>query len=416
MPAIGVIATYSAGMSEAYDVTGVRRRFPALTRVEDGETVAYLDGPGGTQVPTSVIDAMTGALGHGVSNLGGGFGASESAGDITDGARAAMARFFGTSPAEVSFGQNMTSLTFALSRSLARTWRNGDSIVLTSLDHDANFTPWAMAAEETGVTVRVAEFDTSSGILHSTAVTDLIDSSTRLVAVCLASNALGTVVDVAAIAAAAHQAGAKVFVDAVHAGPHLRIDAEPADFLVASSYKFFGPHTGVLFGRADHMEALNAYKVRPAPSAPPDKWETGTQSFESLAGVSAAVEHIESLGSGSVDAGFEVIGRHERSLGQRFLDGIAGMGHVALHGLPEMSSQRVATFAVGVKGKHPEEVARRFSTRGVYVWAGHYYALNVMDRLGVLDDGGLVRIGFCHYNTMEEVDRALEVLDALSAP
>lgn len=402
-------------MTSAYDLAAVRRQFDALTRTENGRPVAYLDGPGGTQVPRSVVDAMSGVLAAGVSNLGGAFGASADAERITEDAREATARFFNASPSEIAFGQNMTSLTFAMSRSLANTWARGDSVVLTSLDHDANFTPWRMAAEEAGCEVRVAEFDTATGGLDPGAVIELIDPSTRLVAACLASNALGTVVDVTAISAAAHEVGALVYVDAVHAGPHLRIDtrALDCDFLVASSYKFFGPHTGVLFGKSDLMAALEAYKVRPAPAAGPGKWETGTQSFESLAGVTAAVEHICSLGSGSVDAAFEVIGAHERQLGASFLDGVAGMTHVSLHGIPEMDDRRVATFAVDVEAVHADAVARRFAERGIYVWAGHYYAVNVMDRLGVLDNGGLVRIGFCHYNTAGEVDRALEVLEDL---
>ena len=406
-------------MTQPYDVNELRRRFPALGRVENGYPAAFLDGPGGTQVPQSVIDAMAETLQSGVSNLGGGFGPSRDAGRITDQARSAMATMFNASPAEIAFGQNMTSLTFAVSRALARTWDSGDSIVLTSLDHDANFTPWDMAADDSGVHVRVAEFESSTGLLHPDAITDLVDDSTRLVAVCLASNALGTLVDVASIAEAAHDAGALVYVDAVHAGPHHLIDvgALGCDFLTASSYKFFGPHTGVLYGRSDHLAALQAYKVRPAPSDPPDKWETGTQSFESLAGVAAAVEHMRSLGSGEGRAGivsaFEVIGQHERGLGARFLEGIAGMGHVTLYGVPDMTEHRVSTFAFAVAGRHANEVAHSMAERGIYVWSGNYYALNAMQRLGVLDEGGLVRIGFCHYNTVEEVDRALGVLSSL---
>lgn len=361
---------------------------------------------------------MSAVLRRGVSNLGGGFGPSDDAVRITDEARSAMARFFNATPGEIVFGQNMTSLTFAMSRALARGWDSGDSIVLTSLDHDANFTPWDMAADDSGVYVRVAEFDTATGMLHPEAVVDLIDESTRLVAVCFASNALGTVVDVAAIASAAHEAGAMVYVDAVHAGPHRPIDVQAldCDFLVASAYKFFGPHTGILYGKSEHLAALPAYKVRPAPSDPPGKWETGTQSFESLAGVTAAVDYIASLGEGEERAGIEsafaAIAAHEHALGRRFLHGIEEMPHVSLYGPPEMTDDRVSTFAIAVGGFHPDQVAARMAERGIYVWPGHYYALNVMDRLGVGE--GLVRIGLCHYNTVEEVDRALEVLAGLA--
>jgi cysteine desulfurase family protein (TIGR01976 family) len=403
-------------MTPSLDVDAVRSRFPALARTENGYPAAYLDGPGGTQAPKAVIEAMSRTLRQGVSNLGGGFGPSEDAGAISRAARAAMARLFGSTPDEVAFGQNMTSLTFAVSRALARTWDSGDSIVLTSLDHDANFTPWEMAADDTGVHVRVAEFDTATGILDPAAVIELIDGSTRLVAVCLASNALGSTVDVATITAAARSVGALVYVDAVHAGPHQLIDvgALDCDFLVASAYKFFGPHTGIIYGKTEHLSTVRAYKVRPAPSEPPEKWETGTQSFESLAGVTAAVDHIASLGEGdgraAVVSAFSAIGEYERFLGTRFLDGLAGMPQVTLYGVPEMDERRVTTFAVAVKGTSPDRVAARMAERGIYVWSGHYYAVGVMDRLGVLDDGGLVRIGFCHYNTAEEVDRVLEVL------
>lgn len=406
-------------MSSSLDIEAARARFPALSRTENGAIAAYLDGPGGTQVSLEVIEAMSDALRRGVSNLGGGFGSSEDAEQIAEEARDAMARFFNATPSEIVFGQNMTSLTFAMSRALTRTWDSGDSIVLTSLDHDANFTPWEMAADDSGVHVRIAEFDYSTGALDPGAVTDLIDDTTRLVAVPLASNALGTVVDVAAITGAAHEAGALVYVDAVHAGPHLPIDvrALDCDFLVASAYKFFGPHTGILYGKDEHLSGLAAYKVRPAPSNPPGKWETGTQSFESLAGVTAAVDYIASYGTDTgragIESAFAAIAGHERALGAQFLEAIAGMGHVRVYGPPEMGDHRVSTFAIVVEGVHPCRVATAMASHGIFVWAGHYYAVNVMDRLGVLDDGGLVRVGFCHYNTADEVDRALEVLAGL---
>lgn len=404
-------------MPTSYDLTAVRQRFPALARTENGFPVAYLDGPGGTQAPQTVLDAISGTLGNGVSNLGGDFGASLDAERTAEGARSAIARLFNASAEEIVFGQNMTSLTFSMSRALARTWESGESIVLTSLDHDANFTPWDMAADDAGVHVRVAEFDPGTGLLDPGAVIDLIDDSTRLVAVCLAANSLGTVVDVAAIAAAAHEVGALIYVDAVHAAPHKLIDvrALDCDFLAASSYKFYGPHTGALFGRSELLGSLDAYKVRPSPSVGPEKWETGTQSFESLAGVAAAVDHIASLGHGdgrdAIVSAFEAISAHERSLGNRFLDGISEMGNVRLYGVPVIDDRRVTTFAVDVEGAAPEEVAAEMARHGIYVWSGHYYAVNVMERLG--RPNGLVRIGYCHYNTPDEVDRTLEVLAAL---
>jgi len=406
-------------MSSTFDVDAVRSRFPALTRIEKGHPAAYLDGPGGTQVPHEVIEAMAAPLHAGVSNLGGGYGPSDDAVRITADARSAAASLINADAGEISFGQNMTSLTFAMSRALAATWSTGDAIVVTNLDHDANHTPWVMAARDVGVDVRLAEFDSATGLLEPEAVAETLDDRVRLVAVCLASNAIGTVVDVATITRAAHEVGALVYVDAVHAGPHRLIDvmALDCDFLTASAYKFFGPHIGMLYGKREHLASLEAYKVRPAPSDPPGKWETGTQSFESLAGFTAAVDYVASLGAGlgraSIESAFARIAGHERFLGSRFIDGIAEMGHVRLHGVPTMSETRVATFAIAVEGRHPDAVAAHMIEHGIYVWSGHYYAVNAMERLGVLDSGGLVRIGFVHYNTAEEVDRVLEVLSGL---
>ncbi len=404
-----------------FDIEEVRSRFPALERRQGGRPVAYLDGPGGTQVPASVITAMSGLLERGVSNLGGGFDASQAAAEVTASARAAVADLVSCRPSEVVFGQNMTSLTFSMSRALARTWAEGDAIVLTSLDHDANFTPWATAAAEKGVAVRVAELDPASGLLDPETVIDLIDDRVRLVAVCMSSNAIGTLVDVAPICGAAREVGAHSYIDAVHAAPHHLIDvgALGCDFLAISIYKFFGPHTGAIFGRAEVLRAVDAYKVRPAPSDPPGKFETGTQSFESLAGVTAAVDHIASLGTdgatrrGSIEMAYEAIGLHEHTLAQKFLKEMEPLPKVRLHGATEASAARSPTFAIEVEGHPAPAVARHLADRGLYVWAGHFYAVNVMDKLGVLDEGGLVRIGFCHYNTFDEVDRAVAALSEL---
>jgi cysteine desulfurase family protein (TIGR01976 family) len=394
--------------------------FPALHRREHGHPVAYLDGPGGTQVPQAVVDAMGGVLSHGVSNLGGGFGASHDAEEVVTQGRAAMADFFGCDPGEISFGQNMTSITFAISRALSRSWRSGDAVVVTSLDHDANFTPWARAAEDTGVEVRIAEFDAASGVLDPEAVANLLDDRVRLVATCVASNAIGTLVDVEAITRLAREVGAKVYLDAVHAGPHRLLDVRSidCDFLVASAYKFFGPHTGILYGKLDLLADLDFYKVRPAPSDPPDKLETGTQSFESIAGVTAAVDYLAGLGDGEgrrarLESAYRNIAEYEDTLGNRFVEGVAGMGRVTIQGVPTMDGGRVPTFAISVEGMNADEVAARLAAQGIYIWSGHYYALNAIERLGFLDAGGLARVGFVHYNTVAEVDRALEALAAL---
>ena len=402
------------------DIEATRARFPALNRREHGQPVAYLDGPGGTQVPKAVIDAMNAVLTEGVSNLGGDFEASRFAETITAQGREAMADFFNADPSEISFGQNMTSITFAVSRALARTWGPGDAVVVTSLDHDANFTPWVRAAEDAGAEVRIAHFDIGTGELDPAAIVELLDDRVRLVATCVASNAIGTLVDVTAITELAHEAGALVYLDSVHAGPHHLVDVRSidCDFLVASAYKFFGPHTGILYGKLDMLAQLDFYKVRPAPSDPPDKLETGTQSFESIAGLTAAVDYLAGLGDGDnrrdrlVEA-YRRIREQERTLSARFIEGVARLDRVTIHGVPEANDRRVSTFALSIDGMSPAEAASRLGEMGLYVWWGHYYALNAIERLGYLETGGLLRIGFVHYNTEGEVDRVLEGLRAL---
>lgn len=403
-----------------FDVAAARSLFPALQRREGDRPVAYLDGPGGTQVPESVIAAMTYPLVQGVSNLGGGFASSVLAEEITDAARRAGADLFGAAdPSEIVFGQNMTSLTFAMGRALARTWRPGDRIVVTSLDHDANVTPWRLAAADRGVAADLVRFDPDSYRLEVGDVERLLTDRTRLVAVTHASNAIGTIPDITDIVEAAHRAGALTYVDAVHYAPHGVIDvaATGTDFLVASAYKFFGPHTGVLYGRAEHLERLDAYKVRPAPDAGAGKWETGTQSFESLAGVTAAVDHLAALGEGAsrrdriVDGHRRVQG-HLDDLTRRFLNGIGP--HVTLHGT-RGSEGRTPTFAITVDGLEPDDVAGRLAADGLFTWAGHYYAIEPMAQLGLLERGGAVRIGFVHTTTTDEVDRLLQSLDTMGA-
>lgn len=400
------------------DPEALRSRFPALARTHRGVPVAYFDGPGGTQVPAEVIEAMNRPLREGVSNLGAGFASSRLAEEITAGARQAMADMLGASDREeVVFGQNMTSLTFAMSRALARTWRPGDRILVTSLDHDANVTPWRIAAAEVGVAVDVARFDSDSYLLPPAAVEEALTDRTRLVAVTHASNALGTIPDVASIVRAAHAAGALVYVDAVHYAPHGPIDVVElgADFLVVSAYKFHGPHTGVLWGRRDLLERLEAYRVRPGPAGGAGKWETGTQSFESLAGISAAVDHLASIGSGPgrrgriLDAHSRIDG-HLSNLTRAFLASLDE--HVTLHGLPSPEG-RTPTFAVTVTGLTPDEVAGRLVAKGLLVWAGHYYALEPMAQLGLLDRGGAVRIGFVPTTTVGEVERLREALASI---
>jgi cysteine desulfurase family protein (TIGR01976 family) len=411
-------------MSDAdrFDLPSVRSRFPALRLEVAGRPAAYLDGPGGTQVPDEVIAAMSAALEDGMSNVGGRFAASERAGEYVIAARQAMADLFGSNPEEVVFGQNMTSLTFAFSRAIARDWQPGDNIVVTELDHDANSTPWRLAAADRGVEVRTVALDPGDGTLDLASLDECLSPNTRLLAVAAASNALGTVTPMERIVSAAHAAGALVYVDAVHLTPHRRPDvgAWGADFAVCSAYKFFGPHTGIAFGRAEHLERLVPYKVVPAPDRIPDRWETGTMPFESLAGVTAAVDYIAGLGDGEsrrqrlVDA-YRRIDAHERGLSARFMEGASSLGAIDVFGITDRGrlDERVSTFAVDVSGVSPKEVAARLGAGGLFVWDGDYYARAVMDRLGRSATGGLVRIGFVHYSTTAEVDRVLEALSGL---
>ncbi len=402
------------------DISTIRSQFPALSRTVDGRPVSWLDGPGGTQVPTAVIDAMSSTLHSGVSNLSPLFAAGRDALGVTQAAREAMADLLGTDdPRTVVFGQNMTSLTFSMSRALAQTWRPGDEIVVTRLDHDANVSPWLLAARDRGLEVRRVDI-TDDGRLDLDDLDRKLSDRTKLVAVTAASNALGTIVDVAEVARRAHSVGSLVYVDGVHATPHRLPDVAHADFYVCSAYKFFGPHTGILYGRFELLETLEAYKVRPAPADVPGKWETGTQSFESLAGVRAAVDYLAGLSGLPADAprrtrlddAYRRIADHEQTLAKRFLDGVHEIDGIRLWGIDGVDG-RVATFAVTIDGMHPDTVAEALGQEGIFVWSGHYYALEVMGRLGLLDRGGAVRIGFVHYNTIEEVDRVLDALGRL---
>lgn len=399
----------------------LREQFPALATKVNGKRAAYLDGPGGTQVPERVIEAMSTYLAAGGSNLGGPFLTSERSAEVVAAAREAMAAFYNARPEEIVFGQNMSSLTFAMSRSLARTWEPGDEIVVTRLDHDANISPWLAAAAERSVTVHWLDFHPEDGTLALEALPELLGERTRLLAITHASNALGTIPDVARAVALAHDAGALAYVDAVHYAPHNLVDVQAigADFLVSSAYKYFGPHTGILFGKYEHLDRLEAYKLRPAPDEPPDKWETGTQSFESLAGVRAAVDYLATLAGGpagdlraQLAESMAAVKGYEASLSRRFLEGATTVPGLRVYGLTDVErlAERTPTFAVSLEGYTPQEVSARLGEEGIFVWDGHYYAMAVMAHLGLLEKGGLVRIGFAHYNTPAEVDRVLDAL------
>jgi cysteine desulfurase family protein (TIGR01976 family) len=384
----------------AFDVEAVRAEFPALAG-----GIVFLDGPGGTQVPQPVIDAMADCLSEANANLGGPFETSRRADAIVGAAHEAAARFLGASPAEIGFGQNMTTLNFALTRALGRELEAGDEIVVTRLDHDGNVAPWLELAEDLHLTVRHADFDPETGTLDVEDLEAQLSEWTRVVAFPWASNALGTVTPVQRIAELAHEAGALAWVDAVHYAPHGPIDvvAAGADVLICSPYKFFGPHLGLFFGRREVIERWRPYKVRPADDEPVGhRFETGTLSHEALAGTTAALAYIESLG-------WEAVRAHERELGQRFLEGLPEP--YRLHGVPTMEG-RVPTFSITHPERSPDDLAAALGERGIATWPGNFYAVEVMKRLGLPE--GTLRIGFVHYNSDDEVGRVLEALNDLA--
>ena len=389
------------------DVDALRRRFPALA-----SGAAYLDGPGGSQTPQDVLDAVDGYLRDSNANLGGAFPTSAASDELIERGRAAAAEFTGGEPEGIAFGANMTTLNFLLAHAVARTLEPGDEIVVTALDHDANVSPWLLVAEDRDLIVRTAPIRTDEVTLDVDALEALIGERTRVVAFTLASNAVGSIPDAARIAAAAHRAGALAWADGVHFAPHGRLRASEIglDVLLCSPYKFFGPHIGIAAIRPELAASLPADRVRPAEEEPPGhRFETGTQSHEAIAGTVAAIGYLRSLGDGDLDAAFERIRGHETDLAKRFLAGLPAK--VTLYGLPGVEG-RTPTFCFNVEGRAPREVAEALGERGIYVWDGNYYALEPMRALG-LEDGGAVRAGFLHYTTDEEVDRLLEALATL---
>jgi cysteine desulfurase family protein (TIGR01976 family) len=382
------------------DVAAARARFSALQR-----DLVFFDGPGGTQVPDQVIEAIGAYLRESNSNVSGPYETSRRTEALVERSRATAARFLGCSPDETVFGPNMTTLNFALSRTAAREFRAGDEILVTKLDHDANVSPWLELAHDRDLTVRFVGIHEDTSLDMKDLERQLGDR-TRVVAFPVVSNAVGTLTDVARISELAHQAGAIAWADAVHYGPHGPIDvaAMDVDVLLCSPYKFFGPHLGLAFGRREVMESWRPYKVRPQSNEPlGHRFETGTPPYELWAGFVAAVEYIESLG-------WTDIVTWERALGTQFLAGLPGA--IRLHGLPTMEG-RVPTFAFSVDGVAASEAAARLGERGFAVWHGNYYAPEVMKRLGLEDDGGAVRVGFVHYNTAQEVERLLGELARL---
>jgi cysteine desulfurase family protein (TIGR01976 family) len=385
----------------------------------------FFDNPGGTQVVQQTLKRMTEYLVRTNANHEGAFKTSRESDALVDAARSAVADFLGAArPEEIIFGQNMTSLTLHMSRSLARTLSAGDEIVVTRLDHDANIAPWLLVAEDRGCTVRWVEFDPEDCTWNIEALKRQITDRTKIVAIGYASNAVGTINPVADAVKIAHEAGALIYVDAVQYAPHGPIDVQAldCDFLACSAYKFFGPHTGMLYGKYHLLEELKAYKVRPAHDEPPHKFETGTQSFESIAGVHGALEYFESLGSGETRrqrlvSAMTVLKEYEKSLSRALIEGLSAIRGLHIWGItePGQLDRRVPTVSFTLEGWHPREVAAELDKRNIYVWDGNYYALAVTERLGLEDKGGMVRVGAAHYNTLEEVTKLVEAVKSLVA-
>ncbi|UCE20372.1 MAG: cysteine desulfurase-like protein [Gemmatimonadota bacterium] len=414
-----------------FDPYEIRSHFPAL---QSG--AIFFDGPGGTQVPQEVIEACGDYLRTANANLGGTFETSRRTIEVMADARRAMADFLNArSPEEIVFGPNMTTLTFNLSRAVGRTLHAGDEIIVTALDHDANIAPW-VALEERGIVIQWVDINPEDCTLHMADMKRHLSMRTEIVAVAYASNAVGTINDLKRIIDLAHERNALVFVDAVHYAPHGPIDVQEldCDFLTCSAYKFFGPHVGVLYGKYDLLEKLPAYKVRPARDRTPDKLETGTQNHEGIAGVVAAIDYLTSIGEKyGIDAvkqyqsftgrrfhlktAMAAIQQYESKLFTRLMEGLQGTRGIEIYGItnPKHFNQRTPTVAFTMEKLSPREISGQLAQENIYVWDGNYYALEIMERLGLEKHGGAVRVGLCHYNTAEEVDRFLEVLGRIQS-
>ncbi len=415
-------------LTAALDIRWVRSQFPALAETVNGHPAVFLDGPGGTQVPERVIDAISDYLRRDNANTCGAYATSRRTDAMVADARAAMADFLNCNADEIVFGSNMTTLTFAMSRAIGRDLGPGDEVLVTRLDHDANVSPW-LALEEKGVTVRWAEFHENDCTLDLADLASKINEKTKLVAVGYASNSVGTINPVKDIVRLAHAAGALAYVDAVHYGPHGLIDvaALDCDFLVCSTYKFFGPHMGVLYGKREHLKRLRPYKLRPNTDSIPNCWEWGTLNHECIAGIKACVDYWEELGRhakpaittrrAAILAAHEAIHEHERALMEKMIAGLLAIPGLKLYGISDRQrlENRCATFAVRIEGRSPLELATKLGERGIFTWDGNYYALNLTEKLDVERLGGFLRIGLVHYNTMEEVERLLAALHEITA-
>ncbi|HWZ82359.1 MAG TPA: cysteine desulfurase-like protein [Terriglobales bacterium] len=412
--------TAEQAASTALDLTWVRSQFPSLSQIVNGHPAVFVDGPGGTQVPQRVIDAISNYLAANNANSGGAYATSRNTDCMIAGARAAMGDFLNCDADEIVIGPNMTTLTYAMSRAIGRELGPGDEIVLTLLDHDANFSPWK-ALEEKGVTIRSVAFNAADCTLDMHDLANKITSRAKLVAVGYASNAVGTINHVAEVVRLAKNAGALSYIDAVHYAPHGPIDvrALDCDFLVCSTYKFFGPHMGVLYGKREHLLRFKPFKVRPLTDSIPNCWEWGTLNHECIAGIKACVDYWEELGRrarpgvttrrAAILAAHEAIHTHERAMMEKMIAGLLAIPGLKLYGItePRRFDNRCATIVVRVEDFTPLELATKLGDRGFFTWDGNYYAMNVTEQLDVEKTGGFLRIGLVHYNTMDEVERML---------
>jgi len=414
--------------NKAFDIAWVRQQFPSLKLQVNGRPAAFLDGPAGTQVPKQVMDAVQNYFLTANANTYGAFASSRRNDAMVASARGAMADFFNCDSNEVVFGQNMTTITFALARAIGREMKPGDEIVVTTLDHDANVAPWR-ALEEKGVVIRQVDIRESDCTLDLDDVKRKITAKTKLVAVGYASNMVGTINPVAEITKLAHAAGALMFIDAVHFAPHGLIDVKAldCDFLACSPYKFFGPHMGTLYGKREHLERFKPYKVRPATDVPPECWETGTQVQELIAGIAAAVDYIAELGRHcdstaksrreALHAAYRATHQYETSLLTRLIAGLQAIPGMRIFGITDAKrfDERCSTLSFRLGDHHPTKIAAFLGDRGIFTWDGNFYALNLSERLGVEQHGGVLRVGLVHYNTAEEVDRLLAALHEFPA-
>jgi len=408
------------------DINWVRQQFPALQQTINGEPAVFFDAPGGTQVPQRVIDAIANYLTTSNANTCGAFATSARTDQVIADARSAVADFLNCGADEVVFGPNMTTLTLALSRAIGRELNSGDELLVTVLDHDANVSPW-VCLEERGVKVRTADIKPSDCTLDMFDLQAKIRRNTRLVAVGWAANAVGTINNVGEVVRLAHAAGSMAFIDAVHYAPHGPIDvrALDCDFLVCSAYKFFGPHLGILYGKREQLQRLRPYKLRASTEQLPDRWEAGTQNHEGLAGLIAAIEYIADLGRRhkpevcsrreAILAAYQVTRQHEHALAEQLITGLLAIPGLTFYGIKDLArlDQRTPTVAIRMEGHTPRDLATRLGERGIFTWDGNYFAVNLTERLGVENTGGMLRIGLAHYNTAEEVDRLLAELKRL---